>query len=188
MNLSIVSYLDEPTTNAVRKIQHDLSELTGSTASIVSWSPHITLADGITLEPNEIAGALQRFELTARQVKCFDVEVSGFGGINDWSPGHGDTATPYVLFLNVVVNESLLRAVGLLRKTIIDYPKWYSMPDPYLPHVTVAFRDLSREGYEFGTDYLSRINLQMTSRIDHIALVEKLPKIDTEFKRILLTD
>ena len=61
------------------------------------------------------------------------------------------------------------------------------MPRPYLPHVTLAFRDLSREGFEAGSAYLADKTIHLSSTIDHIALVEKLATTDAERQRFWLT-
>ncbi len=59
------------------------------------------------------------------------------------------------------------------------------MPEPYAPHVAVAFRDLSKEGYEKGFAYLQQSDYQDTITLSHVALVERTPRGDVEYKRFV---
>lgn len=58
-----------------------------------------------------------------------------------------------------------------ITKVISTYPIWYNMPLPYQPHITLAFRDLDRQGFDKGIAYLDDQQISLTATIDHIALV-----------------
>lgn len=184
MKLSIVSYLDPDTTRQVRELQKTLSDLTGSIAALTSWSPHITLGDGVEVDDTDTLVA----ELTqiANSTNSFDLKVSGFSSIDSRPIGRGEISTPYVIYIDVVPNQALLDLVQKIGRVTNEYETWYLMHRPYLPHVTLAFRDLTKDGYEKGLEYLKDKDVELVSKIDHIALVEKLDEVDREYKRILL--
>lgn len=186
MRVSIVSYLDPETTKAVRDIQQTLSDLTGAKASLTTWLPHVTVGDGVEFDDAQEEGFLSRLkELTANH-KPFNLELKGIGTLDNWQGGEGEVFTPYVIYLDVVINESLMNIVKGVSEASEGLHTWYKMPEPYLPHCTLAFRDLTKEGFEKGIAYLATQNLSFTTTIDHISLVEMLPTGDTEYVRLSL--
>lgn len=185
MQFSIVSYLDEQSTNEIRKIQTTLSKLTGSTTSLTSWQPHITVGDGVVLNQeklNEFQASLQQF---AKNISPFSIQIAGFGSKDNRRGGQNERTTPYALYAGVIVNEQLLQMVNHVTNLTGEHETWYKMPTPYTPHITLAFRDLNQEGYEKGLQYLSSKTLSMNATIDHIALVEKQPGSDRETLRVV---
>lgn len=89
--------------------------------------------------------------------------------------------------IDVLLNERLLDLARTVAAITNEYPKWYTMPDPYLPHVTLAFRDLTKEGYEAGLNYVHSLSVSLAVHIDHVALVEKQPSVDQELLRLQLS-
>lgn len=187
MQLSIVSYLDQAATSQVRELQRTMSEITGSRASLDSWSPHVTLGDGVEATDLELNDLIAEIQQAARTTPSFTINLSGFSSLNSRPIGVGEVSTPYAIFIDVVVSQELLDLVAKIDEISTARSIWYHMPRPYLPHVTLAFRDLSEEGYRSGLDYLSDKDTRFSSTIDHIALVQKLPDADTEYARIQLS-
>lgn len=187
MQLSIVSYLDQATTIQVRELQRTMSEITGSQAPLNSWSPHVTLGDGVEVSESELSNLINEIRQVAQTTPTFTISVSGFSSLDSRPIGIGEVSTPYVIFIDVVVGRELLNLVNKVDKVTITRSVWYHMPRPYLPHITLAFRDLSETGYKNGLNYLKGKNIQFTSLIDHIALVQKLPNSDTEYMRVQLS-
>lgn len=181
---SIVCYLAGEKLDRVRNLQEEVSKLTGSRASLDSWIPHVTVGDGIWVsEPELKILEKELFELTNQQEK-FLVNIGGFGGLTNRKGGEGEVTTPYVLWIDVDVNENLKKLVDNIYSQVSSkYKLWYSMPKPYTPHVTVAFRDLSKEGYYKGLQFLEDKKFSDEIEVSHIALVEKLPDKDVEYKR-----
>lgn len=187
MQLSIVSYLDDSATQEVRKLQQTMSEITGSRASLDSWQPHITLGDGIEVAELELDKVIKEMQRLAGSIHKFSLTISGFGYLDSRPIGTDEVSTPYVIFINVAVKDELARLVKRIGEVTEHYRAWYKMPHPYLPHITLAFRDLSESGYLNGMNFLSNKEVRIVSNIDHIALVQKLPNTDIEFMRISLT-
>lgn len=181
---SIVSYLEGHDKEKIRLIQKDLSRLTGSRECLDNWSPHITVGNGISTDENSLKTAEGLLNDLAEKTKPFDVLAEGFGGLTNRKGGISETTTPYVLWVDVVVNDELQDFVERVRAYVTSqFELWYHMPLPYQPHVTLAFRDLTKEGYEAGKEYLSNLDFHMTTRIHNVALVEKTSTKDIEYKR-----
>ena len=98
MKLSIVSYLNSQASARIRKIQHGLSEVTGSKASLLSWEPHITLADGVEAEGPQIEQLLKDLKQVATLHSIFNLNLLGYGILNDRPIGKEEISTPYALF------------------------------------------------------------------------------------------
>jgi 2'-5' RNA ligase len=186
MQLSIVSYLDSAAIDNVRQLQQTLSEITGSRVALDSWQPHITLGDGIDIPHSALADFVDDMKRALQSTAIFNVTISGISSLDSRPTGIGEISTPYVIFINVSVNQELTNLVARIDTLINGRSIWYHMPRPYLPHVTLAFRDLSEAGYRSGLDYLQGKTVRLTSKIDHIALVERRRDTDAELTRIKL--
>jgi 2'-5' RNA ligase len=82
------------------------------------------------------------------------------------------------------VSDLLREFVQEIKEIITSkYDLWWNMPQPYTPHVTLAFRDLTEEGYDKGRAYLQKEGFRDVITVSHIALVENLPDKDSEYRR-----
>lgn len=181
---SLVCYLESESKQKVRDLQNKLFELTGSRACLDCWEPHITVGDGIWVTSDELKEAESLFQKLADVQAPFVVNLEGFGGRIDRPGGIGEVTTPYVLWVEVIVNDDLQQLVNKIKNSITSkYNLWWSMPQPYTPHVTLAFRDLTEEGHRLGAKLLEEEGFKDTITISHIALVENLTDKDVEYKR-----
>lgn len=186
MQLSVVSYLDAQATKVIRDLQQKVSDITGSKASLQAWQPHITIGDGIEIE-NGTDDLIKDIINNTKSIHPFSVKIVGFGSFSARAIGKGEESSPYVLFAAVIVSHELDELVRKINYATMGYSTWYSMPRPYLPHVTLAFRDLTEDGYLNGLKYLQDKSIELSSLLDHIAFVKKLPNSDVELSRIQLT-
>ena len=185
MKLSIVSYLDESATRTVRKLQCELSDLTGSKAALLSWEPHVTVGDGLDIAAEQLDTLRHELAQAIANQPIFTLHTSRFGTFETRPLGRSETSTPYVIYLDVQLSEPLDALVQRIQTVTERYDRWYTMVRPYTPHITLAFRDLDAAGFHKGLAYLQDKSGKLTSKIDHIALVEKLENKDTEFQRLL---
>jgi 2'-5' RNA ligase len=181
MKLSLVSYLDQTSSSLVREIQQNLSDITGSKASLSSWQPHVTVGDGVEVNEEQCNQLKNRINEISTSTAKYLLKLHGIGTLDNWKGGAGET--PYVIYLDVVINDELVKVVDDVDRATYEYSKWYLMPRPYLPHCTLAFRDLTKEGFEKGLEYLKNVDPSITATVDHIALVDKLPDVDRELVR-----
>ncbi len=181
---SIVFYLGKESYTRVRELQQKMFELTGSRECLDSWQPHFTLGDGIWVDESQLENVESIFQKITNEQKPFQVDLQNFGGRTDRTVGDGEITTPFVLWIDVQANETLLGLVEKIKTQITSQVDlWYRMPQPYVPHVTIAFRDLAHDGYYAGLEYLKQKGFEDRVTVDHVALVEHLPEKDLEYKR-----
>jgi 2'-5' RNA ligase len=173
INFSIVSYLTNEDYKIVRDIQKEISQITGSKKCLVDWLPHITTGYGIIVSEDrlqEIENKLQEFTSNQATIKAV---IKGFGGVDNWKGAVEGKVTPYVIWLDVEVGEDLMNLFNSLKDTITSKEDtWLPRTINYIPHVTIAFSDLDKEGYEKGLEYLKNKSLEREFVISHLALVE----------------
>ncbi|HRN96910.1 MAG TPA: 2'-5' RNA ligase family protein [Candidatus Saccharibacteria bacterium] len=186
MKLSVVSYLDSASLLKVREVQGALSKITGSKASLTSWDPHITIGDGIVVNDESLQEFQSEIQTIASPTLSFQLKLGGIGTMDNFKGGSGEKVSPFVLYLDVDVTDQLLQLVEKVSQISSGFEKWYFMPKPYEPHCTLAFRDLTEDGFKLGCEYLKKQDINLISTIDHIALVEKLENLDKELLRVNL--
>jgi len=167
----------------VRELQQKLSEITGSKASLSSWQPHVTVGDGVEVDDEQLQELQNEMIGIADQSHTFLLSLKGFSTLENWKGGEDENVSPFVIYLDVHVNPDLTRLIESIANVTTKIDKWYLMPEPYVAHCTLAFRDLSEEGFKLGVEYLQKTDLSLTATIDHLALVEKLPSVDRELVR-----
>ena len=151
---SIVCYLENEHHDRVRVIQKELLKLTGSRKCLDSWSPHLTIGSGILVTSEKQAEIDKSFLKLTNEKKEFEVLLADFGGTENFKGADG--LTPYVLWINVVVNKELQTLFDNIAEAITSkYDTFWPRIIQYVPHVTIAYGDLSAEGYEKGKMYLS---------------------------------
>lgn len=188
-SFSLVSFVEGELKGRIEVLQKTLFEITGSRKSLDDWQPHITIGDGLVIASKELRRTEEVISSFAKERSPFCVRLNGSGGKTDRKGGVGELTTPFVLWINVSVNPSLRELVkSLTEKISVNYDLWYEMPKPYVPHVTLAFRDLTEEGYEKGAKYLESVNFEEKMEVTHISLVEKTLDSDDEYKRFMFNN
>lgn len=179
---AIVCYLENEHFDKVRKIQNDIFNLTGSKKCLDSWTPHLTIGSGVLVNEDEQENFEKLFQELADKQDTFETELSDFGGTENFKLD--EKLTPYVLWINVVVNEKLQKLFNdVAEKITSKYETYWPRIINYNPHVTVAYGDLNFDGYKKGLEYLSELKFSDTIKISHIALVENFPDKDIEYKK-----
>ena len=187
MRLSVVCYLDEESTLNVRRIQKNLSDLTGAKASFNLWLPHVTVGNGVEVDEVEFIDLQNRLDALAGTTPSFDVDLYDILKIDFRKGGEGEETTPYGLYLDVKTNQELLNLVSNVANISENLRKWYFMPSPYHPHCALAFKDLTKKGYEVGSKYLDSQNIKIKSKITSVSIVEMLPNKTKEYARFNFT-
>jgi 2'-5' RNA ligase len=68
-----------------------------------------------------------------------------------------------------------------------SYAVWYQQPLPYNPHITVAYKDLTEDGYEKAKEHLSKKTFEREIEIDNVCLAIQNEKGEwREYKRFSL--
>ena len=145
-----ISYFDKAFKLTVRRVQEEISELTGSRACLETHEPHLTVGSGVVVAPEKINDFYMKLENALRDIKPFKLSVVQFKflGYPRVIQYLAKRNRRYVIYLKVKKNKDLMRLVLNLRKVNAEHKKFYRQPwRYYVPHITVAFDDLSYEGY-----------------------------------------
>lgn len=186
MKLSLVAYLDDDTKNKIRQLQEGIAKATGARASLDAWEPHITIGDGVEISGEQFMSFLAVMTQSVQDIPKFTIQIGGIGSLDNRTGGEGEITTPFAIYLNVAVTPELELLRQNVQTTISATPKWYALPEPFTPHVTLAFRDLDDNGYVKGLKYLIGKQTSFTAQISSVSLVEKLDDVDAEAATIQL--
>lgn len=183
---SIVCYLEGEDLSKARALQQKLAELTGSRKCIDSWMPHLTLGNGIIVSEEEQARVELLFEDIARTEGPLEIKLEGFGGIENWAGAREGVLTPYVLWVNPIKTVELQHLFETIRDKVTNGVDAFYRIIEYVPHLTLAYGDLTKEGYEIGKQYLANLDFTGSIFVNHIALVENFSDKDVEYRRFYL--
>lgn len=172
----IIIYTDEQFTKKVRTIQQELYALTGSRACLDLWEPHITIGSAVMVKEVDTTNLFNDMEKALANSTPFQVQIKNFGFMDNWPGGNMGSYTPYVIYLDVMVNNELLELAQNIRDQVTSKrERSYNMPWPYTPHLTVAFKDLGKQGFEKARLLLKDRTFEHTTTIDHVAIADDLP-------------
>lgn len=169
---SIIAYFDEETTNEIRHIQSLLLAETGSHGSLTSWLPHVTVGSGLVVEEAQLVPFYSAVETFTRSVAPITISTKDFGYMDNWvgaKLGH----TPYVVYIKPENLSTLPGLAEFFEGLKAEYPAWYNQPWPYQPHITVAFKDLSKEGFVAAQKFLNGKTYVKNILIESVSLAER---------------
>lgn len=183
---SIIAYFDEETTNEIRHIQSLLLSETGSHGSLTSWLPHVTVGSGLVVEEEQLPEFIKTIETYVHIAKPTTIHTRNFDYMDNWS-GSKLGYTPYVVYIKPDELGTLPDIAAFFEGLKSTYPAWYNQPWPYQPHITLAFKDLSKAGFESAQKFLAGKTYEKTIHIDSVSLAERDEQgIWTERKRFPL--
>jgi len=122
----------------VRQIQYDLRDRYNTQATLKS-PPHITLIPPFELASDRLEPLQVELEKFAKTRSPFTINLSGFAAF-----------PPRVIYLNVLPNailQNLYEDIAATLANNLDIHDPYASR-PFVPHMTVGFRDLTPENFE----------------------------------------
>ncbi len=129
----------EPLRSEAWALKERMRDVYGSKASLNS-PPHITLHMPFELKQNREKAVLEGLQELAEGYNSFSITVQGFGAF-----------PPRVLFLNIAHNDILNRLQADVQESMkrgFNLPNKDYKKKPFHPHMTLAFRDLSKGAFE----------------------------------------
>lgn len=169
---SLIANLNGDQYKLVRSLQKEISLLTGARKSIEDWLPHITIGDGPLLTKDDIPQYEKELLDFCDLQKPVKAKLKGFTGIDNWK-GSELGLSPYVIWIDVEIEDDLKDLFDHLQNTITSkYEVWLPRTVNYTPHVTLAFADLTKDGYEETLELLKTKTIDEEFVIDNIAIVE----------------
>lgn len=147
--------------NQVTEIKQFFASTYGSRGALRS-PPHITLQppfEWLPAELSEVQACLSQFAATQGQVS---LTLSGYGAF-----------VPRVIYVNVLKTPELLE----LQKQVQTQFESLGIIDsvgksrPYAPHMTVAFRDLSKQNFRAAWPQFQTRSLHLEFAVTHLTLL-----------------
>ncbi len=120
-----------------RQVQNDICDRYTSCAALKS-PPHITLLPPFEQSDSALPALEQQLQKVAQDHRSVPIDLSGYA-----------TFPPKVIYINVVKTTELMELQGAL----VADPVIRSLTDqnpelrPFVPHITVAFRDLTPQNF-----------------------------------------
>jgi len=184
-NYSVIIYLNKKLNKRVRDIQKKLLDLTNSKACLDLWEPHLTIGAGVRVDDKELDLLYKDIKKNLEGIKSFKVKIKNYGFMDNWMGGDLKGFTKYVIYLHVIKNRKLKRLFNILKKNVTDKREIFYKPiEKYIPHITMAFKDLSHEKFLKAKKILKNKKFKDELIIDHIALARENPNEEwPEYKR-----
>jgi len=145
----------------VRQIQYDFRDRYSTQATLKS-PPHITLIPPFELSSDRLEPLQIELEKFAKTRSSFTINLSGFAAF-----------PPRVIYLNVVSNPILSRLYVDIAATLannLDIHNPYASR-PFVPHMTVAFRDLTPENFKLAWSEFSDRQIDFEFEVINLTLL-----------------
>lgn len=181
----LIAHLDSESAKAIREIQLELEAECGTHACVREWQPHVSVGSEALIEDKDLGGYVERLSEATHNIKPLEILINGFNFIDFWSGGALPDHTPYVAFLGVYLSPELTRLLDAVESVTAKEKLFYKMIHPYYPHVALAYKDLTAEGYDKAQKLLMHRRFTTTARLDHFALAKPDESgMFQEFRRI----
>ena len=163
----VISELDPISSADVGKIWRKLHEACGLKKIYTIPVPHFTWFASDSLDVS--SSALMLSKLTAN-AKPLSIHTFGLGLFTGEHP---------VLYLPMVKSEEMLRLHREIWDLAVPYcegPKHYYSPAFWIPHITLALKDLTRENIACGLNKIAFETIEYYVTIDSLSIAEYVDK------------
>lgn len=125
--------------------------------------PHITLVSPFRISENQVSGLQSILEVYTQGNQPFQVDLKGYA-----------TFPPRVIFIDVNKSDELQQFQKKLEEMIrADDAFGYNYHErPFHPHITLAFKDLSKENFYKAWDEFKDRDLEESFVADHVYLLK----------------
>lgn len=168
---SCISIFPEESLSELKSLQDKIFSLTGSQWYRKQRPLHFTLWVGndltdeefqnICIELKQIASHYHPFEISLGWIKF--IEFTKFR--KQYSEYE-----PYVIWIDIHITQTLQQFVDDIDRVLRRYEVSFEIM-PYLPHVTIAARDLNKQWFELLQKELKNFSFTTTLVIDNFSLV-----------------
>jgi 2'-5' RNA ligase len=158
----IVTVLDESLSAHVRSLWDGLEKECGLTGIKITPTPHFTWQIAGDYDFAQLESVLKSIAASA---KPFTMRCSGLGIFTGENP---------VLYISIVRDEQLSRFHRLIWERLLEFsetPSPYYSPPAWMPHITLAHRDLTMQDLPCALRSLAMQSFSWEARVDNLALV-----------------
>lgn len=161
----VVSLLPQPYYKEVEYIWNELEKEVGLTGVKVTPYPHFSWQIAESYDMTKLTGV---FKDIAASTKPFEVKTTGIGLFTGSSP---------VIFIPVVKDIQLLKlhySIWEKLKQIGENLSDYYSPQLWVPHISLAFGDVTKENIGTVLEKLSFMNFNWNFEVDNISFIHEL--------------
>ncbi len=158
----IASLLDDPASACVRHLWQELEVRCGLVGVKLTPFPHLTWQVTEDYDLPRLEFALRTL---AGQVKPFSIHTSGLGLFTGENP---------IIYVSIVKDEALMCFHSLLWERmagIAFHPALYYSPGQWVPHITLAYKDLTSANLDCAMQSLAFQSFNWEIQIDNLILV-----------------
>lgn len=190
---SLISIIPENSLEKLKELQDKIFLLTWSELFRKQRPLHITVGAWNELNEGEVENVCAELQKISWTHNAFEINLGGTAYKENSNLKKIDVSfEPYVVHIWVHVNQKLKNLVDDIDNILRKYDIYFEII-PYTPHMTVAGRDLTKEGFELLQKELQTFEFNTTVLIDSFSLVLapcKENNISTmqEIKRFQLQD
>jgi 2'-5' RNA ligase len=131
----------------LQRFQERLAEV-GVTRTALHYPPHVTLRTGSLVPVGKMEQYIKEFGHTVQTVRPCEIISDGIRH----GTYQGDGGTGYYVFYRIALTEPLLA----FHQTLLSYTPYKKQGNhDFIPHLTLAFDDLTPEGRDRIMDYLA---------------------------------
>ena len=159
---AIVSLLDAHTNEKVLDIWDELNQRCGLRAVLASPIPHFTWQ---AAESYNQPGAKEMLRGIGCNYREFRVRIVGLGIFSGEKP---------TLYISLVRDRLLTRLHQELWKKIVPWantPSWYYSPAMWVPHITLAYQDLTEENLPCALKAVAFQSFDWEIVVDNLAIL-----------------
>jgi len=157
LDISTIIYLPEPFNSKIDRIRRTVCKRFNA-KRVLDWEPHITIANRVLLPEEKKDAIFSQLRDLCQATKPFEVKTSGFHILDIPNLSFEN---PYVIFIGIEVSEKLLEFHKKIQDEVfqgLERPSYKS--SNYKPHITLAYRDLTKENFELAKKYFLENPLQ----------------------------
>jgi len=159
---AIISELDADSAETVRCLWRRLRDACGLEAIYNLPTPHLTW---LVAEDIDIPTAASIITNLAAQKRGLMTYVFGLGIFSGGRP---------VLYLPMVKTQAMLDLHNQVWDQVQSYavhPNQYYAPDHWLPHITLAFNDLTKDNLACALESVAFETIEMSVKVDNLIIV-----------------
>jgi 2'-5' RNA ligase len=160
----IASLLDAPANEKIEEIWNELELRCGLRGVRITPFPHFTWQ---VTEGYDLAGLDTALRDFSRETQPFLIRTVGVGIFSSEKP---------VAFISIFKDEKLMQLHSRLwemTKNLVQKPDLFYSPDQWVPHITVAYNDLTRENIGCAMEILAFQPHDMEIYIDNIIFISQ---------------
>ena len=158
----IASLLDQPAASRVEQLWQELETRCGLVGVKATPFPHFTWQVTEAYDLPRLETVLQAL---ARQTQPFTIHTSGLGLFTSADP---------IVYISIVKDETLLHFHSMLwdqLQGIAFHPTLYYTPEQWVPHITLAYRDVSSANLDCVMQGLAFQDFNWEIQVDNLILV-----------------